>query len=230
VIDISSFLEFFQRFFRKETSREVARDRLRLVLIQDRASVTPDLIEAIRGELITVISRYMVIDVEGIEMGLERKDGAVALAANIPVIRIKRPEDMRAEMPQTAIGTDQLNAETITASMNRALERMAGREILPDQAPPARMPIAVRRKRAAVAAAFLRSRTQPPARLRVTRQSGNGNRRPSRPAVTRRPPIPARAELSPEPIGNPTPAPVRETGDNRRGKKRRNRPRAVRPD
>jgi hypothetical protein len=46
--------------------------------------------ESLKEELIEVISRYMTIDTSSIEMGLERKNGSMALAANIPILDVKR--------------------------------------------------------------------------------------------------------------------------------------------
>ncbi|MFH1454243.1 MAG: cell division topological specificity factor MinE [Armatimonadota bacterium] len=70
-------------------SGKVAKDRLKLVLIHDRSSISPQLMENLKYDLIGIISKYMVIDEESIEMGLDNKNGTVALAANIPILKIK---------------------------------------------------------------------------------------------------------------------------------------------
>jgi len=86
------FFSFFNRIFGgpREDTRSAARDRLRLVLVSDRATVAPHLMESLRNELIEVISRYMEIDTRSMQMGLERHEGAMALAANIPVRSVHR--------------------------------------------------------------------------------------------------------------------------------------------
>ena len=86
------FFSFFNRIFggSREDTRSAARDRLRLVLVSDRATVAPHLMESLRNELIEVISRYMEIDTRSMQMGLERHEGAMALAANIPVRSVHR--------------------------------------------------------------------------------------------------------------------------------------------
>jgi len=90
MLEFWSKFEFIQKIFKKEEQTgKIARDRLRLVLIHDRASFSPQLMEALREDLIRTITRYMEIDSDNMEMGLERKDGAMALAASIPVIKIK---------------------------------------------------------------------------------------------------------------------------------------------
>ncbi|NMA27161.1 MAG: cell division topological specificity factor MinE, partial [Burkholderiales bacterium] len=76
------FFSFFNRIFGgpREDTRSAARDRLRLVLVSDRATVAPQLMESLRNELIEVISRYMEIDTCSMQMGLERHEGVMALA------------------------------------------------------------------------------------------------------------------------------------------------------
>ncbi len=73
----------------REKSRDVAKERLRLVLIHDRIGVSPEIIEDLRGDLIEVISKYMDIDEEELEMELNHQDNSVALVANIPVKELK---------------------------------------------------------------------------------------------------------------------------------------------
>ena len=55
----------FMDFFRKKNSGEVAKDRLKLLLISDRANCSPEIMEAIKNDIIKVITKYMDIDSEG---------------------------------------------------------------------------------------------------------------------------------------------------------------------
>jgi cell division topological specificity factor len=77
-------------FGRESASADIARERLRLVLVHDRTNVSPQFLEALKEELIGVISRYMEIDEENIEVALQSSEHQVALVANIPVRRMKR--------------------------------------------------------------------------------------------------------------------------------------------
>ena len=78
-----------------DNSKSIAKERLKLVLVQDRANALPDeIMEELREELIYVISKYMDIDVSQLNFGLTKSDNEVALIANIPVVRIKREEDI----------------------------------------------------------------------------------------------------------------------------------------
>jgi cell division topological specificity factor len=86
-------MEFINRIFKKDSkngSGEEAKERLKLVLISDRATISPHVMESLKEELIQVISRYMTIDTSMVEMGLERKGKEMALAANIPILGMKR--------------------------------------------------------------------------------------------------------------------------------------------
>ena len=71
--------------FKKEKSGKVAKKRLQMVLIQDRASVSPEVMEKLRDDIIKVISKYMVINQSDMEISLENVEDSVALVANIPV-------------------------------------------------------------------------------------------------------------------------------------------------
>ena len=77
----------------KENSKDEAKKRLQLVLMQDRASVSPDFFEMMKKEIIEVIKKYIEIDEEALEVQLTRgcEDGleGPALYANIPIKNIK---------------------------------------------------------------------------------------------------------------------------------------------
>ena len=80
-------LEALMKIFGKseKTSGQIAKERLRVVLIHDRASVSPELMEVIKNEIINVLSKYMDVQKKGIEISLANDDDSVALVANIPV-------------------------------------------------------------------------------------------------------------------------------------------------
>lgn len=85
-------LELLQRLFGREgePSKKIAKERLRLVLVHDRADVSAHFFEALKNDLIEVISRYMEVDTRRLEVKLHNSPEAVALVANIPVLRMKR--------------------------------------------------------------------------------------------------------------------------------------------
>ncbi len=85
-------MDFLKKLFGggSEGSGQKARDRLKIVLIHDRTDISPQLLNNLRDEMVTVLTKYMEIDREKIEIDLDRDEQAVALVANIPVIKIKR--------------------------------------------------------------------------------------------------------------------------------------------
>ena len=78
-------------FFRKKSSGDVAKDRLKLLLISDRANCSPEIMELIKNDIIKVISKYMEIDCDGLDIQItqtesESENGRVpAMCANIPI-------------------------------------------------------------------------------------------------------------------------------------------------
>ncbi|NMA69266.1 MAG: cell division topological specificity factor MinE [Desulfitobacterium sp.] len=84
-------LEFISRLFgRENSSKDIAKERLRLVLVHDRASISPHMLNQLKEDLIEVISNYMEIDEDALEVNLNQDEREVALIANIPVIKMKR--------------------------------------------------------------------------------------------------------------------------------------------
>lgn len=85
-------LDFISRIFAKESSssKNVAKERLRLVLVHDRASISPHMLNNLKEDLIKVISNYMEIDESAMDVNLNQDDREVALVVNIPVAKMKR--------------------------------------------------------------------------------------------------------------------------------------------
>ena len=88
-------------FFRKvetpeENSKDIACNRLRVVLMQDRTNLTPELLERMRSELIELLSKYLEMDKDALELNLEQDGEQMALALSIPVIRAKDEEEIEA--------------------------------------------------------------------------------------------------------------------------------------
>lgn len=83
-------IEFLNRLFGRQTSGATAKERLRLVLMSDHLSLAPDMIEAMKRDLIDVISRYVEVDREKIDVHFENQDNALAMLANIPITGVNR--------------------------------------------------------------------------------------------------------------------------------------------
>jgi len=91
--------KFFKKVGKKETinasSRDTAKERLHLVLMQDRANVSADFLDLMRQEIIEVIKKYIDIDESALDVRLTNQakedgtQGAPVLYANIPILNIK---------------------------------------------------------------------------------------------------------------------------------------------
>ena len=94
-----SIMNFFKKMTKKEEqtlkSKDAAKERLHLVLMQDRANVSADFLDLMKQEIIEVIKKYIDIDESAMDVRLTNKDngdgsnGAPALYANIPILNIK---------------------------------------------------------------------------------------------------------------------------------------------
>ena len=84
-------LDALMKIFGKseKSSRQIAKDRLQVVLVHDRASISPKLMEQMQNEIIHVVSKYMEIDKRSVEISLADDSESVALVANIPVNKMK---------------------------------------------------------------------------------------------------------------------------------------------
>ncbi len=84
--------EFFNRLFGAKPSSATAKERLRLVLLSDHLSLAPDVVEALKNDLIEVISRYCEVDTANCDVTFERQDKQIAMLANIPILGMQRPK------------------------------------------------------------------------------------------------------------------------------------------
>ena len=88
-------MDFFKLFSKKPSSKDVAKDRLKLVLIHDRANVSSQLLEILKTDIIKVITNYMEIDETELDIQISQatNDGGVnvpMLVANIPILSLKK--------------------------------------------------------------------------------------------------------------------------------------------
>lgn len=104
-----NIMNFFKNLVKREKSKEssdTAKERLHLVLMQDRANVSADFLELMKQEIIEVIKKYIDVDEKEIDVHLTNKAnedgtvGAPALYANIPIVTIKN-EARKVNVPNT---------------------------------------------------------------------------------------------------------------------------------
>lgn len=102
------FESILKLFKKEEHSKNVAKERLKLVLIHDKANVSPQFLEMLKGELIKVIKKYMEIDEETLDIQLTKTksdDGdrvVPALYANIPILNVKTTPEVKSKTEESA--------------------------------------------------------------------------------------------------------------------------------
>lgn len=92
-----NIMKFFKKFIKEEKkdSKDTAKERLHLVLMQDRANVSADFMELMKQEIIEVIKKYIDVDENSIDVKLTNKvnndgtTGVPMLYANIPIVNVK---------------------------------------------------------------------------------------------------------------------------------------------
>ena len=92
-------LGFFRQSEKKdegESAKDVACNRLKFVLMQDRTNLSPELMDRMRKELVELLSKYVEMDKEALELGFEQEGTQVALMLSIPVVRAKEEEEIEA--------------------------------------------------------------------------------------------------------------------------------------
>lgn len=82
----------FKNILKRKSSREIAKDRLKILLISDRVNCSPEMMNMIKNDIAGVISRYMKIDEESMEVQITKKNSKGAsrkspfLYVNIPIL------------------------------------------------------------------------------------------------------------------------------------------------
>jgi cell division topological specificity factor len=78
---------FLERLFGRgePSSGRVAKERLRLVLTQDRAGISPALLDTLKDDIITVISRHLDVDVDSVQVTVTQSNRESSLVADIPL-------------------------------------------------------------------------------------------------------------------------------------------------
>ena len=98
---------FKQTETEKENAKDVACNRLRVVLMQDRTNLTPELLQRMRRELVELLSRYVEMDKDALELNFDQEGDQMALMLSIPVIRAKD----EAEIEEALKAEDEKSAE-----------------------------------------------------------------------------------------------------------------------
>lgn len=71
----------------RSASANVAKQRLVEVLVQDHVKLTPEVMEAIRADIIKILSRHLDVDADRLQINITRGERGESLVANVPVRR-----------------------------------------------------------------------------------------------------------------------------------------------
>jgi len=81
---------FFERLTGRKRSAKSAKERLQLVLVHDRTDMSQVEMEALRDDILAVISRHIDVDPDGVRIDLERDGREQRLVADIPLRSVTR--------------------------------------------------------------------------------------------------------------------------------------------
>lgn len=124
-----NIMRFFRKVVKKQeqenNSKSTAKERLHLVLMQDRANVSADFLELMKQEIIDVIKKYIDVDENAIDVRLTNKEnddgtnGAPALYANIPIVNIKDEvrKNSKVQTSENNINVSEQNGENKNVSL-----------------------------------------------------------------------------------------------------------------
>ncbi len=129
-------IEFLKRLFGGDPpSSSTAKERLRLVLMTDHLALAPEMIDQMKRDLVDVISRYVEVDRDKIEVNFEQQDKALAMLANIPILSVNRPggdgAPKIAPKPEPALAASAAAAVETGAPASRPRRRRRKRATLP---------------------------------------------------------------------------------------------------
>ncbi|MGV2831178.1 cell division topological specificity factor MinE [Myxosarcina sp. GI1(2024)] len=105
---IAELLKMLFPWKNNTNSRNNAKNRLKLIIAHDRASINPEMMTSMREEILEVVARYVDVDREEMEFTLSNDRRTTALTANLPIRQVKRPEmvstqveDLEKQVPST---------------------------------------------------------------------------------------------------------------------------------
>ena len=126
-------IELLERLFGRDqnTSRTKVKQRLKFILAHDRAAISPQIFEQMRREIMQVVSKYVELEEENIEINLESDRDLTAVIANLPIrsIRLIPPPEEK-----LSVTPSQTPSETVSQAPSEAVSQ-APSETVQSQTP-----------------------------------------------------------------------------------------------
>jgi cell division topological specificity factor len=104
-------ISLFRQTESEDNTRDIAKNRLRVVLMQDRTNLTPELLERMRKELVELLSKYVEMDKEALELNFDQEGDQMALMLSIPVIRAKDEEEIEKALAEEKKDSEEKDEE-----------------------------------------------------------------------------------------------------------------------
>lgn len=82
--------EFLDRIFGRTPAKKsgsMAKERLQFILVHDRINLPPERMEAMKKEILAVISKYVSVDNENVDIALQKRERSSLLVAEIPFLK-----------------------------------------------------------------------------------------------------------------------------------------------
>lgn len=124
---------FFRQAEQEIHTKDLACNRLRVVLMQDRTNINPALLERMREDLVKLLTKYLEMDNEALELNLEEDGGQMALMLSIPVIRAKNEDEIEEDEEEDTEESDEDEPEVEQQCLCSELECLCEEEEKPKQ-------------------------------------------------------------------------------------------------